>query len=176
MSDPLQIVDLPDNFEPSDLLDVFNTNPDYVEALEGGVGRSQFDTSDVRMHLWASLATESSKMALLIRGDVAVGTLTWLTSHPTRRCPWIGSLVVDRRHQRGGVGTAALAWLEDACRARGDTRIGVSPMVAMPPAAEFLRRRGYRDEETLVDQDGRLCQVMVKDLVLEGPPLRDRSR
>jgi len=175
MSDPITVIPLSDETDPRTLLTVFNSNRDYLHALEGGSGKRQFEISDVEMHLWANSVAENSSVVLLTRGEAVLGTMAWVAPHPTRPHPWIGSVVVDRHHQGTGVGSQAVAWLEDRLCCDGWVDLGVSPMVASSQAVTFFSRRGFHGHDTVPDQDGRPCRIMLKEL-LAGPGVPDGKR
>ncbi len=61
-------------------------------------------------------------------------------THPS---PYLWRLLIDRMHQRRGVGSAALDLFEDRCRAQGSTAIEVSWVEGPGSPAPMYRARGY---------------------------------
>lgn len=62
------------------------------------------------------------------------------TAHPT---PYLWRLLVDRMHQRRGIGSAALDVFEDRCREQGASAIEVSWVEGPGSPAPVYRARGY---------------------------------
>ena len=61
-------------------------------------------------------------------------------AHPN---PYLWRLLVDRMHQRRGVGSAALDLFEQRCQANGATAIEVSWVEEPGSPAPMYRARGY---------------------------------
>lgn len=75
--------------------------------------------------------------------------VAWRTEHhPT---PYLWRLLIDRMHQRRGIGNRALDLVEEACRANGDTAIEVSWSEGRGSPAPFYEARGYVRTGKLID-------------------------
>jgi len=77
--------------------------------------------------------------------------VAWRTAHHPN--PYLCRLLVDRRHQRRGIGNRALDLVEEACRANGDTAIEVGWSEGRGSPAPFFESRGYVRTGEIVDGD-----------------------
>lgn len=75
--------------------------------------------------------------------------VAWRTEHHPN--PYLWRLLIDRRHQRRGVGSTALDLVEEACRQNGDSAIEVSWTEGLGSPAAFYEARGYERTGNLVD-------------------------
>ena len=149
------------------LLEVFNSNPEWISATDDFAGRTSFDHSDVEMFLWQCTMGEGSHCLEIRDGDQdqLVGVLAWLAPHPRDGCPWIGSIVLRADRQRQGLGSEVLRAVEQRLAAEGWERVRASPLIAQPWAQAFLESLGYTPIEERLDQDKRRCIVMEKWLI-----------
>ncbi len=90
--------------------------------------------------------------------------VAWRTEHHPN--PYLWRLLIDRRHQRRGVGSAALDLVEDECRANGDVAIEVSWTEGRGSPAAFYEARGYVRTGNLIDGE----TEAVKQLLSSNPP------
>jgi RimJ/RimL family protein N-acetyltransferase len=151
------------------LLEVFNSNPEWIATTNDFAGQTSHDRSDVEMFLWHGTMGEGST-CLEIRDpgqDELVGVLAWMAPHRRDWCPWIGCIVLRADRQRQGFGSEVLRALERLIAAEGWKRVRASPMVAQRWAQAFLESLGYTAIEERLDQDKRRCIVMEKLLIAE---------
>jgi RimJ/RimL family protein N-acetyltransferase len=149
------------------LLDIFNSNPQWIAATDDFAGRTTHDRSDVEMFLWQGTMSEGSHCLEIRDGaqDKLVGVVAWLAPHPRDGCPWIGSIVLRADRQRQGLGSEVLRAVEQRLAAEGWDRVRASPLIAQPEAQAFLESLGYAPIEERPDQDKRRCIVMEKRLI-----------
>jgi GNAT superfamily N-acetyltransferase len=57
---------------------------------------------------------------VVIADDEVVGFVLMLEPTPTHPIPYLWRFLIDRRHQRRGIGTRVLDLVTDRCRQRGD--------------------------------------------------------
>jgi RimJ/RimL family protein N-acetyltransferase len=154
------------------LLEVFNSNPQWIAATNDFAGQTRYDRSDVEMFLWQGTMSEGST-CLEIRDaeqDELVGVLAWMAPHPRDQCPWIGCIVLRADHQRQGLGSEVLRRVEQLLTAEKWERVRASPLLAQPWAQAFLESLGYTPVEQRLDQDKRRCMVMEKRLIAKPEP------
>ena len=107
-----------------------------------------------RSHHWGCLSRQQAGELLYLvawEGYHAVGhvMLIWRPVNDPYAamltCPYIVDLLVHPDHRSHGAGTALLRACEDACRARGERRIGLAVAVSNVRARELYERLGYYD-------------------------------
>jgi RimJ/RimL family protein N-acetyltransferase len=149
------------------LLEVFNSNPQWIAATNDFAGQTSCDRSDVEMFLWqATMRENGACLEARVAGQKGlVGVVAWITLHPRDRCPWIGCIVLHADHQRRGLGSEVLRAVEQLLAAAGWERVLASPPLAQPSAQAFLQSVGYTPIEERLDQDKRRCMVMEKSLI-----------
>lgn len=84
--------------------------------------------------------------------------VAWRTEHHPN--PYLWRLLIDRMHQRRGIGNRALDLVEEACRANGDTSIEVSWSEGRGSPARFYRARGYVTTGKLVDGETQAIKTL----------------
>jgi GNAT superfamily N-acetyltransferase len=149
------------------LLEVFNSNPQWIAATDNFAGKTRYDRSDVEMFLWQGTMGEGSTCleARVAGQDGPAGVVAWIAPHPRDQCPWIGCVVLHADHQRQGLGSEVLRAVEQLLAAAGWERVRASPPFAQPWAQAFLESLGYIPVEERLDQDKRRCMVMEKRLI-----------
>lgn len=75
--------------------------------------------------------------------------VAWRTEHHPN--PYLWRLLIDRLHQRRGIGNLILDIVEDLCRANGDTAIEVSWVGGRGSPAPFYEARGYVRTGNIID-------------------------
>ena len=182
------------------LLEVFNSNPQWIAATNDFAGQTSCGRSDVEMFLWQATMRENGACleARVAGQEGPVGVVAWITPHPRDRCPWIGCillhaargyvgmelevnqkhagcLVLHADHQRQGLGSEVLGAVEQLLAAAGWERVRASPPLAQPSAQAFLESLGYTPIEERLDQDRRRCMVMEKSLIAEPEVRRGKG-
>jgi RimJ/RimL family protein N-acetyltransferase len=149
------------------LLAVFNSNPQWIAAINDFAGQTRFARSDVEMFLWqATMREHGACLEVRPAGQQGpVGVVAWIASHPRDRCPWIGCIVLRADHQRRGLGSEVFRAVEQLLVTAGWERVRASPPLAQPSAQAFLESLGYIPVEERLDQDKRQCMVMEKPLI-----------
>lgn len=148
------------------LLEVFNSNPQWIAATNDLAGPTNCDRSDVEMFLWQATMREDGACleVRVAEQEAPVGVVAWISPHPRDRCPWIGCIVLHADHQRRGLGSEVLRAVEQLLAAAGWERVRASPPLVQPSAQAFLQSHGYIPIEERLDQDKRRCMVMEKSL------------
>ena len=149
------------------LLEVFNSNPQWIAATNDHAGQTRYDRSDVEMFLWqATMREDGACLEARVAGQQwPLGVVAWIAPHPRDRCPWIGCIVLRADHQRRGLGSEVLRAVERLLASAGWERVRASPPLAQPSAQAFLESLGYTPIEERLDQDKRRCIVMEKWLI-----------
>ena len=152
------------------LLEVFNSNPEWIATTNDFAGQTSYDRSDVEMFLWqATMREDGACLEARVAGQKGpVGVVAWIAPHPRDRCPWIGCIVLHADHQRRGLGSEVFLAVEQLLAAAGWERVRASPPLAQPSAQAFLESLGYTPVEERLDQDKRRCMVMEKLLIAEA--------
>lgn len=152
--------------DPTKLLPVFNTNPDFIEASAQFTGKTQYDLSDVEMYLWQGIEGEGSRCLAIRRREDGrlVGTASLLAPNPRDGVPWIGLLVVSGDAQGGGLGTEAARAIETALAEEGWPEVRLAVLRARPAIRAWWERRGYAFLDERLDQDKRPVWVLSKRL------------
>ena len=90
-------------------------------------------------------------MRAIIADGIPVGfvMLALTTSHHPE--PYLWRFLIDRMHQRRGIGGRALDLVEDACRAMGDRTLLTSWVPGRGSPEAFYLRRGYEPTGQIVD-------------------------
>lgn len=89
--------------------------------------------------VWASLHPDNLASARLLE---RLG-FVFEDRHPD---PLLWRLLVDRRHQRRGIGTTVVAAVVDRCHEHGATRLAVRFTDGMRAPSGFWHDRGFVDE------------------------------
>jgi RimJ/RimL family protein N-acetyltransferase len=88
------------------LLEVFRSNPRYLEWAEGG----RYDLETLRMD-WSSARSAEGRYMLALRDPetgAPIGVIEYLTVNPNDGHPWIGLILVAADRQREGLGSEAM--------------------------------------------------------------------
>jgi RimJ/RimL family protein N-acetyltransferase len=151
---------------PEEFLDLFNSNPDFIEASEQFTGKRSYDLSEAEKYLWVETTQENSRcLAIRLRetGELA-GTACLLVPHHNEPYPWIGLLLIHGQHQRQGLGTEAAVSIQEALAREGWPEVRLGVLQANPGARRFWERLGYHVFDERPDQDKRPCWIMRKRL------------
>jgi RimJ/RimL family protein N-acetyltransferase len=88
------------------LLEIFQSNPEYLERAEGGI----YDLETLRLD-WQDARDTAGRHMLALRdretGEM-VGVLEYLEVNPADGHPWIGLIMVSAERQREGLATEAM--------------------------------------------------------------------
>jgi RimJ/RimL family protein N-acetyltransferase len=151
---------------PEEFLDLFNSNPNFIEASKQFTGKRSYDLSEAEMYLWVESNRENSR-CLGIRRRVTgelVGTACLLVPHEKEPYPWIGLLLIHGQHQNQGLGAEAARAIDAALAWEGWPEVRLGVLQANPGARRFWERLGYQIIDERPDQDKRPCWIMRKRL------------
>ena len=90
-------------------------------------------------------------MRAVVADDEIVGFVMVAVTTEHHPEPYLWRLLVDRRHQRRGIGGQALDLVEEECRQMGDTTLLTSWVDGKGSPAPFYRARGYQATGRIVD-------------------------
>ena len=109
-----------------ELLDVYLSNPAYLELTEGSGGvPGAYDRGMLERDLAMSDLTPGRHTAVLrLRdGGACAGVIDWMDENPNDGAPWLGLIMIHGGRQRLGLGSEAIAGLADHGRRAGWTRL-----------------------------------------------------
>ena len=152
--------------EPAELLSIFNSNPDFIEASEPATRKRLYALSDVQQYLWHESMRDNS-YCLIIRSKETgqiIGTAALLDPNPNDQLAWIGLLLMDSQHQNQGFGAEAATAIEQyfVSEGRGEARLSV--LQSNLKAKRFWEKLGYSVITERPDNNQRLCWLMSKKL------------
>jgi RimJ/RimL family protein N-acetyltransferase len=134
----------PDNMEEVWALRTHKTQEEFVASTAGSFADALFPE-----------VVEGAPVTPWMRAIDADGTLVGFVMlalatehHPE---PYLWRLLIDRMHQRRGIGGRVLDLVEDECRAMGDAGLLTSWVEGRGSPAAFYRRRGYEPTGRIVD-------------------------
>ncbi|MEX1006015.1 MAG: GNAT family N-acetyltransferase [Acidimicrobiia bacterium] len=90
-------------------------------------------------------------MRAITADGTPVGFVMLALTNPHHPEPYLWRLLIDRMHQRRGIGGRALDLVEDACRAMGDRALLTSWVPGRGSPEPFYLRRGYEPTGEIVD-------------------------
>jgi histidinol dehydrogenase len=136
-------------------------NVDAVLALKVAPSQRTMVASPERALAQAAYEPRSRALALL-EGDSVVGLVTLYDArtHPERpdNLLYLWRLMIDERHQRRGLGRAAIAWLREEALRLGFARIGLSHATDPGHAGPFYQQLGFVHTGEVVE--GQLRMVL----------------
>lgn len=150
--------------QPDKFLELFNSNPDFIEASEPFTGRRTYELADAEMYLAQETSRENSRCLAvrLLETDALVGTACLLVPHDREPYPWIGLLLIHHDYQGQGLGAEVAGVLEETLIGEGWSEVRLSVLQANPDARRFWERLGYAVFDERSDQDRRPCWAMRK--------------
>lgn len=163
-TDRLDLSPLTEDDQPGDFVDVFDSNPEFVDASESFVGKRSYTEDEVARFLWQESVRENSWcLAIRLRetGSI-VGISAALVPNPDDGVPWIGLLLLDSRYQRQGLGQEAAAALVGAIAEEGADRIRLNVLMAQPDARRLWERAGFSVIDETRDANHRPVWTMEK--------------
>ncbi len=126
--------------------EVTAANVDAVLKLEVAAGQQRLVAPVARSLAQAAYEPASRPLALY-DGDVPVGLLLVYDARQDRDQPapqlYVWRLMVDARHQRRGIGCAALAWVIAEAQRLGLESVGLSHAVHAGHAGPFYEKLGF---------------------------------
>jgi RimJ/RimL family protein N-acetyltransferase len=134
----------------AELLDVYLSNPAYLELTEGSGGvAGAYDRGMLERDLALSALTPGRHTAALrLRdGGACVGVLDWMDENPNDGAPWLGLVMIHAAHQHHGLGAEAIAGLAAHGRKAGWTRLREGVLEGNHAGMALARRAGMREVE-----------------------------
>ena len=160
---PIELVPVSEDTSPELLLDVFNSNREFLEMSGEHV---PYTADNVSMYFYEETQRENARCFLIRLADSGqvVGTTAMAVPHPPAGCPWIGLMLIDARWQGQGIGAEASRLIDAMLAGEGWTEVQLGVLRANPRAKAFWERQGYHVIGEKEDQDKRPVWVMSKSL------------
>ncbi len=133
-----------------ELLDVYLSNPAYLELTEGSGGvPGAYDRGMLERDLAMSALTPGRHTAVLRLhdGGHCVGVLDWMDENPSDGAPWLGLIMIHAGHQHRGLGAEAVAGLAEHGRAAGWKRLREGVIAGNDAGMALARAAGMREVE-----------------------------
>jgi GNAT superfamily N-acetyltransferase len=156
-----------EDLQPAELLPIFNTNPEWIDASFEFTGKSAVDTGYVEMMIWQESLREDS-LLFSLRQEASVqlaGIMAAVVPAPGEGFAMIGVILLAKEFQGKGLGREALEFIEGVCRTRGFDELRASAMQAIPCHREFFEHCGYELIREGLDQNKRACWIFRRNLV-----------
>lgn len=158
-----------EDLNPAEVLPIINSNPDFIDESEGGVGKRAYTLQEIersrreswREHLRVFAVRLRDSGRLIGYGDV-------LAPHPKGRWAAIGLLVIHRDWQSAGFGREAVLAIDAMLGAEGWPEAEVVVFQERPRSRRFWESCGYRFERDSIAENGHLCWLLRKSLARSG--------
>ena len=154
------------------LLEVYASNPDYLELTEGSGGEpGRYDRDMLERDVGVAQLTPGRRLAgiFLRDGGDAVGVLDWMEANPTDGIPWVGLLIIRRDRQRHGLASEAFAGLANELRARGQNAIRAGVIDRNPEGHALVHRLGFEPVSRTTMRMTAEEEVTIFELRLSSP-------
>ncbi len=131
-----------------DLVDVhavFASNPEFLALRKDIAAQGGYDLASVT-RWWEAAALDPQRHLRVVTAEstgVIVGLVDYVDESPADGMPWIGLILVESRHQRHGVGTAALRTTLEELASRGHRTVRAAVMAANETGLGFARHAGF---------------------------------
>jgi len=153
-----------------ELLDVYLSNPGYLELTEGSGGvAGAYDRGMLERDLAMSALTPGRHTAALrLRDDGAcVGVLDWMDENPNDGAPWLGLVMIHADRQQQGLAAEAIAGLADHGRREGWTRLREGVIDGNDAGMALALATGMREVEHRAHRIAAgNCELAVMELAL----------
>jgi RimJ/RimL family protein N-acetyltransferase/protein associated with RNAse G/E len=179
-TDHLAIQPIGEATDTAEFLPIFNSNPEFVAAAEGG--KQAYTAEEIARYLHQEWRRENSHCLAIRRRDTGelIGTAALLVPNPDDGHAWLGLLILARRWQRSGLGAEALAAIERRLAADLWSELRLNVLTVNEHAYRFWLRQGYRVRERTHDQNRREVLTMTRTLradafLAAGAPIEIRG-
>jgi len=153
-----------------ELLDVYRSNPAYLDLTEGSGGvAGAYDRGMLERDLAMSEMTPGRHTCTLrLRdGGTCVGLLDWIDENPNDGTPWLGLIMIHADHQRRGLAAEVIAGLADHGRAAGWPRLREGVIEGNAAGMALALALGMREvERTPYKIAAGECELAVMELAL----------
>ncbi|MGO9452622.1 MAG: GNAT family N-acetyltransferase [Candidatus Binataceae bacterium] len=163
----MAIGELDGRFDPAEVLQIFNSNPDFIEDLEGSTGKRAYTSTEVKSWPVFQGPARKNQRFLEIRmkeNGKLVGFGDLLTPHPKEFLAALGLLIIHSDCQRQGVGREAVLAIETTLASEGWPQIEVVVQIVRPRSRHFWESCRYRYVRDAVNERGQPCWVLRKAL------------
>ncbi|MFC7393824.1 GNAT family N-acetyltransferase [Scopulibacillus cellulosilyticus] len=130
-----------------EFLDVYLSNPDFVQTMEGSKGRSGYYDLEMFQRDWhiAQMTPERHMLGIsLINEQIPIGLIDYLGENPSDGYLWLGLIMIHNDYQHRGYGKEAFCRLVKHFDAIGKEliRIGLRDQVH---DLDFAKKLGFKE-------------------------------
>ena len=150
------------------LLDVYASNPQYLQLTEGSAGEpGHYDLGMLERDVAMAQMTPGRHIASIHLKEIddLVGVLDWMEENPFDGMPWIGLVMIHADWQRQGLASEAIAALAEVC-SRGSSALRAAVIARNNAGRALADRLGFAAVSTEVK---RLASGEENVIVLERP-------
>ena len=147
------------------MLELFNSNPDFVADLEGSSGRRAYSLDEVREWSWFTGQMRKNQLCLALRTREdarLVGLADLLIPHPRGDYAALGLLLLHGDWQGKRLGREAALAIEAALVAEGWSEVELVVQRIRPRSRKFWESCGYSVIGEGPNESGHPCWVMRK--------------
>jgi len=153
---------------PTEVLPIINSNPDFIDELEGSVGKRAYTLNEIEKSRRQSWREDLRVFTVRIKeSGQLIGYGDILAPHPKGRWAAIGLLVIHSNWQCEGLGCEAVLAIDAMLSAEGWPEVEVVVFHERPRSRRFWESCGYRFERDSIAANGHLCWLLRKSL---APP------
>ena len=128
------------------VLDVYLSNPGYLELTEGSAGEAgHYDLGMLERDLAIAQSTPGRVFAGVFdrASGETVGVLDWMDENPNDGKPWLGLIMIRRERQREGLAVEAFEGLAEHLRRRGIFVLREGVIESNEPGRALAERLGF---------------------------------
>ena len=162
---------LSEDLDPTELLPIINSNPDFVEQSEGVRGKCAYSIEEIEKVRRESWREHLRVFALRLKGNQRlVGYGDLLAPHPNG--PWaaIGLLVIHKDFQSSGLGREAVDALHSMLAREGWFEVEVAVFHERQRSRLFWENCGYHFTRDAIAENGHNVWVLRKCHALKLRP------
>jgi len=154
-------------FDPAEVLEIFNSNPDFIEDLEGSTAKRAYTLSEVKAWpVFQGPARENQRFleVRLKENRNLVGFGDLLTPHPKEFLAALGLLIIRRDCQSQGLGRETVSAIEATLASEGWPQVEIVVQMVRPRSLRFWESCGYQYVRDGFNEGGQPCWVLRKAL------------
>lgn len=151
----------------AEVLPIINSNPDFVDELEGYVGKRAYTLGEIEKTRRGNWRDHLRVFAVRLKeGGQLIGYGDVLAPHPRGRWAAIGLLVIHSDWQSAGLGREVVLAIDAMLTLEGWPEVEVVVFHERPRSRRFWESCGYRFERDSIAENGHLCWLLRKSLAL----------
>lgn len=128
------------------MLDVYLSNPDFLEMTEGNQGepgRFELETLERELAVAAIIPDRWYGLVSAKATGAIVGVVDWILENDSDGLPWIGLIEIRRDFQGSGFGRELVRGIEDQLRELQASVVRAAVIERNGAGCEFMKRVGY---------------------------------